>query len=110
MAHPNAPTEGGVVASISGFRPMLTGTTCDLCNAGLVEGDDVLVTLDHYPDGWRPTGTYCAEHEMGLRESRICPNAVVACDLGGVLEGRAAPLYNPTVRAFDAGAAEEGSA
>ena len=106
MAHPNAPTEAGVVASISGFTPMLTGVVCDACNAGLAEGDDVLVTLDHTGNEWTPTGTYCERHDLGLRESRICPNAVVECDLGGVLEGRAAPLYTPTVRAFDAGETE----
>lgn len=91
-------TRQGVIAAISGFTPMLTGTLCDLCNTALAEGDDVRVTLDHHGGEWVACSTYCADHDVGTHET--ITNAVAVCELGAVIGGRAAPLYNPEIVAF----------
>lgn len=96
--NPDAPTREGVVAAVSGFKPMLTGTVCDRCNAGLTQGDEVLVALDHHQGQWVACSTNCAEHDVETHET--ITNAVVRCELGPLFDGEHAPLYNPDVVEF----------
>lgn len=85
-----------LIAHISGFKPATTGLVCDLCNAGFVEGDEVLVDAYFGDDGWRLVRTYCVHH--GDEPPSTGPSAVVCCEIGAVIDGEWAPLYNPEVR------------
>lgn len=105
MAHPNAPTRPGVIAAISGFRPMMTGPICDACSKQLTDGDSVFVYLDHDGTKWYAWRTHCCEDpdELEVREYGG-PNAIVECEIGySPKPDRCFPLYNPEVRVFFGG-------
>jgi hypothetical protein len=108
----NVPPENGaelLIRQISGFRPALTGTLCDLCNRALDEGDTVTVrAIWHGTDAtawdgtdlppWSLSSTWCESCAADVDPSDDPTERLVRCELGPVVaDGEAAPLYNPEV-------------